>query len=111
MLKDSYLDPHYIHISSPAQGNTEGRNCYLTQYEILNKVFLKSLHPGTQCMGLESKSASIAFVTKILRVTRCPVSIRLIILPQPSEIVYSSSFSPAVCFIFNKLAPTVFEFH
>lgn len=111
MLKDSNLDPHYIHIYSPAQGNAEGRNCHLTQSAILNEVFLKSLHPGASCMGHESKSGSIAFVTTILRVTRCPVSIRLIILAQPSEVVYSSSFSSAVCFIFNKLVPTVFEFH
>lgn len=51
MLKDSYLYPHYIYIYSQAQGNAEGRNRHLTQYEILNKVFLKSLHPGTPCMG------------------------------------------------------------
>lgn len=57
MLMDSYLDPHYVHIYSPAQGNAEGRNCHLTQYEILNEVFLKSLHPELYVWDMKAGAA------------------------------------------------------
>lgn len=108
MLKGFHLEPH-LHSYLLSNDVEENRNCHLTQYEILKESLVKSLYPGTGCMGLESRSSSIAFVTRILRVTLSPVTTGP--FPQPSKVVYSSQFSPEIYLVFNRLAPTVDKLH
>lgn len=99
MLNSFHLEPH-LHSYLPPNNAAENRNCHVTQYEISKVCRFKSLCPGTQW----SRSSSIAFVTRMVRVSLGPV-------PTRPTTCYSSQFTPAMYIFFNRLAPTVYEFH